>query len=343
MKNLTGVGIGAGYFSKYQYEAWSRMPDVNIAALCNRNVDKAKPLMRDYNIERHYTDYREMLEREKPDFVDIITPPNTHLEMCSFAAERGINILCQKPLAPTMDECREIVSICKNNAVRFMVNENWRWQPWYREIKRLMEADEIGELFSMNFHMRMGDGWGEDAYLNRQPYFREMPRLLIYETGIHFIDTFRFLAGEVESVYSRIRKLNPVIAGEDCAHILFNFKNGAVGIWDANRYNETECPNPRYTFGTFLVEGSKGSIEMDTDANMKIKPLGKPSSYHDYPHENKNFCGDSCYFTQRHFIDCLINGNSFETGGDEYLKSWQVQEACYRSSHLDQLVKVNSD
>jgi len=340
MKRFRGVGIGAGYFSNYQYEAWNRMPDVEIVALCNRKVEKGKALMEEYGIPRHYTDYREMIEREKPDFVDVITPPDTHLEMCAFAAEHGVNVLCQKPLAPTIEECREIVRACKDSGVRFMVNENWRWQPWYREIKRLLDAGELGQLFSMNFTMRMGDGWGEDAYLSRQPYFRKMPRLLIYETGVHFIDTFRFLAGEVESVYARTRKLNPVIAGEDCAHIIFNFKAGAVGIWDANRYNEVECENPRYTFGTLLVECSKGSVEMDTDANMMIKPLGESPRYHKYPHEDRNFCGDSCYFAQRHFIDCLISGQEFETSGDEYLKTWEVQEACYRSAGLNQMVKL---
>lgn len=341
MKRFKGAGIGAGYFSKYQYEAWSRMTDVEIAALCNRQVEKGKALMEQYGIPGHYTDYREMIERENPDFVDIITPPDTHLEMCKFAAEHGVNVLCQKPLAPTIEDCREIVRVCKDSGVRFMVNENFRWQPWYREIKRLLDADEIGQLFSMTFKSRPGDGWGQDAYLNRQPYFRTMPRLLIYETGVHFIDTFRFLAGEVESVYARTRRLNPVIAGEDCGYIIFNFKSGAVGVWDANRYNEMECRNTRYTFGTFLVEGSKGSIEMDTEANMRVKPLGKPSRPHEYPHEDKNFAGDCCYFAQRHFIDCLISGKPFETSGDEYLKTWEVQEACYESAKLNtKLVEI---
>ena len=104
MEYLKGVGIGAGYFSKYQYEAWSRMSDVEIAALCNRKVEKGKALMKEYNIPRHYTDYREMINAEKPDFVDVITPPDTHLEMCRFAAERGVDVLCQKPLAPTIEE-----------------------------------------------------------------------------------------------------------------------------------------------------------------------------------------------------------------------------------------------
>jgi hypothetical protein len=63
--------------------------------------------------------------------------------------------------------------------------------------------------YAQAFRMRMGDGWGEDAYLARQPYFRKMPRMLVYETGVHFIDTFRFLAGEIERVYCALLRPPP--------------------------------------------------------------------------------------------------------------------------------------
>ena len=75
MKILKGVGIGAGYFSRFQYEAWTRIPEVRITAMCNRHPANAADLMKTYGIRNHYTDWREMLEKEQPDFVDIITPP----------------------------------------------------------------------------------------------------------------------------------------------------------------------------------------------------------------------------------------------------------------------------
>jgi predicted dehydrogenase len=87
-----------------------------------------------------------------------------------------------------------------------VVHENFRFQPWHREIKGLLEAGTVGtRLHSLTFRSRPGDGWGPGAYLNRQPYFRTMPRLLLHETGVPFIDTFRYLAGEqaVRRAFSR--------------------------------------------------------------------------------------------------------------------------------------------
>jgi predicted dehydrogenase len=341
MINLKGVGIGAGYFSQFQYEAWNRIPEATITAMCNRNMDRATPILKDFSIPKHYTDWREMLEKEQPDFVDIITPPGTHLEMCKFAADRGIHIICQKPLAPTFQEGQQIVDYVRNKDVRFMVHENWRFQPWYREIRKLIDSNAIGDVHTMNFRNRMGDGWGEDAYLGRQPYFRGYPRLIVYEAGIHFIDTFRYLAGEIQSVYAKLRKMNRVIAGEDWAMIIFEFENDTVGLWDASRYNEPNYPNPRYTFGEFLVEGYGGAIRLYGDGSITIQELGKQEVQHPYHHETVGFAGDCVYETQRHFVDCMKNGDEFETNGPEYLKSLAVQEAVYRSADAGEPVVID--
>jgi D-apiose dehydrogenase len=333
MAQFKGVCVGAGYFSHFQYEAWTRIPEVTITAMCNRDAGRAKAIMDKFGIANHYTDYREMLEKERPDFVDVITPPPTHLEMSRIAADLGVHVICQKPLAPTFEEARQIVEYTSQSGVRFMVHENWRFQPWYREIRRLLDDGAIGDrIHVMSFRSRMGDGWGRDAYLSRQPYFREYPRLLVYENGIHFIDTYRYLAGEVKSVYAVLKKLNPVIAGEDFAAVVFNFASGATGLWDANRYNESNYPKPRYTFGEFLVDGNGGSIRLHNDARLTIQQLGKPEIEHDYPHEDRNFCGDCCYITQRHFIDRLLDGRPFETNGPDYLRSLAVQDAVYESA-----------
>jgi predicted dehydrogenase len=329
---LKGVGIGAGYFAPFQYEAWTRIPEVAITAICDRTEEKARAIMSRYGVPQYYAGWREMIDNERPDFIDIITPPETHEEICHYAASRGVNIICQKPLAPTLDASRGIVQSAEAAGVRFMVHENFRWQPWYRAIREIRDVGTIGNFTHLHFLMRLGDGWGDDAYLARQPFFRDYPRLLLYETGVHFIDTFRFLLGEVESVFANIRRLNPVICGEDCGQLFLQFSSGATAIWDANRYNETETLSPRFTFGSLRIDAANGHLTMDTESNIRIKVLGCPGYDYQYQRERKNFAGDCVYLLQRHFTDCMLSGQEFESNGKDYLKTIQVMEAAYASA-----------
>jgi predicted dehydrogenase len=223
-----------------------------------------------------------------------------------------------------------------------MVHENFRFQPWHREIKRLLSQDAIGDtLFSISARLRMGDGWQADAYLARQPYFRGLRRFLVYETGIHFIDVFRYLGGEVTSVFARLRRLNPDIAGEDAGVMLFELASGAQAMWDANRYNEPPTgEDPRFTFGHFLIEADRGSIRLGADGRLTVQRLGQVEKEHAYPMPSTGFAGDCVLATQRHFVSGLRDGSRFETDGQQYLVNLEVQEAVYQSAREGLPVRV---
>ncbi len=120
MNKLRGICIGAGYFSRYQYEAWKRIPEVEILAVCNRDQNKARDVATAYGIPRAaaWAELPTLFDGLKPDFIDIITPPETHLEIVHLAAERRIHVICQKPLAPTLDESCRIVEIARNAGIR---------------------------------------------------------------------------------------------------------------------------------------------------------------------------------------------------------------------------------
>jgi len=339
---LRGVAVGAGYFSHFQYDAWNRIPEVEIAGAYNRTREKIQEVQETYKVPSIYSDdqLEAMLDELKPDFIDVITPPVTHLDICQLAFDRGIHVICQKPLAPTYEESVKLVENAAHSDSRFMVHENWRWQPWYRKIKDLLSEGQLGELFSIYVNMRMGDGWGNDAYLARQPFFRDYPRLLIFETGVHFLDAFRFLGGEVDSLYARLARRNPIIKGEDAGIVVCNFLNGATATLDANRYNEADTDDARYTFGAMRFDGSKGHLELSLDGTLVFKPLGETPLKIEYTHEHRGFAGDCVFNVQRHFVDCMLSGEPFESTGEDYLKTLKLVEAAYQSNDANQVVRI---
>ncbi len=334
MSKLKGVIIGAGYFSQFHVDAWKRMQNVEITAVCDHHAERANQLAQQFSISRSYTDTDEMLEKERPDFVDIITPPTSRMALLQVVMKYNVHIICQKPLANTIEEVHALKALIDSSKIRFMVHENWRFQPWYRKIKTLINQGIVGDrLFHLSFKMRMGDAWGANAFLDRQPYFRTMPRLLIHETGVHFVDTFRFLAGEIEGVYAQLKTHNPILEGEDAGLVILHFASGATGILDANRYNEPDYNNPRYTFGEMVVEGNAGSLWLKADGSITSKSLGEKFVQHDFNPPTIGFCGDSVLACQQHFINSLMLQLPFETSLDEYMKTLEVVEGIYHS-HL---------
>ena len=342
MRELRGLCIGAGYFSRFHMDGWRRIAGVRIVGVCDRDAAKAAAAAREFGVEQSFTDAAEAMDAVQPDFVDIITPPISHFELVQAALSRSIATICQKPLAPTFAEARALIQMTRGHEARFMVHENFRFQPWHREIHRLLDTGVVGRrLHRLTMRTRMGDGWGAEAYLARQPYFRTMPRMLMHETGVHFADVFTYLGGEIDRVQAVIQRLNQAIAGEDAALVSFGFRSGSIGIWDANRYNEGTAANPRYTFGQMTVETDGGTIHLSEDGRITIHPLGQAPREHPYEHADRGFAGDCVYLTQRHFIDRLRDGMPFETNGESYLQTLAVVEAAYRSAESGCAVSVS--
>jgi len=131
-----------------------------------------------------------------------------------------------------------------------------------------------------------------------------------------------------------------VIQGEDCALVVCEFAGGGTAVLDANRYNESEAENPRYTFGRLRIEGSRGHLEMSDDGAIRIKPLGLPCAEHRYDPPRKGFAGDCVYAVQRHFVDCMRDGTPFESHIADYLKSVRLVEAAYESAKRGQVLPL---
>ena len=337
---LHGVMIGAGQFAAYHIDAWSRLADVRISAICDVEPNNADELAQRFGVTARFTDWREMIDSQQPDFVDIVTPPETHREMCLYAAERGAHVICQKPLASTPTDEADVVRAMSRMPVRFMVHENWRMQPWYRKIHEMLASGAIGDPFSLAFRMRTGEGWGPDAYMDRTASFWTEPRLLLREVGVHFADTFRFLFGDVATVYARIQRQNTALAGEDAAVIVLGFVDGQTATFDASRYGENSAADPRLTYGTMRIDGSGGHLLLDSDGRLTIHPLGGIPELVEYEVPDLGFAGDSVYATQRHFIGALRSSLPFETDGEDYLRSVEIIEAAYTSAETQAVVSL---
>lgn len=325
--------VGCGYFAAFHHEAWARMPGVEVVAVCDRERAKAEAVRTAHHpAAAVFEDASRMLDETGPSLVDIVTPPVTHAPLVALCAARGIDVICQKPLAPDLETARKLVEDAETAGIRLAVHENFRFQPWFLEARRAIDDGRFGRLHSVAFRMRPGDGQGPRAYLDRQPYFQQMPRFLVHETVVHLIDTFRMLMGEVTSLYADLRRINPAIAGEDAGYILLGFESGSTGAVDGNRLNDHVAENTRLTMGEMWLEGEGGVLRLDGFGRLYWKTHGGAEAEHAYAWENRGFGGDCVFATNAHIVEAWRAGQKAQNESRAWLRNMELVDAAYRSS-----------
>ncbi len=336
--------VGTGYFSQFHLEGWREMSPthgVQLVGLCDLDLAKASRLAGQFGVARVFDDIEKMLDASQPDLVDVVVPPAAQAPVLKQVIARGIPVICQKPFGVDYAQALAFTEQAEAAQVPLVVHENFRFMPWFREAKRLIDSGHFGTLHNVNFRLRPGDGQGPTAYLDRQPYFQTMARLLVLETAIHFIDTFRYLVGEVSAVYAKLRRLNPVIAGEDAALITFEFSSGAAGLFDGNRLNDHVAANPRRTLGEMWLEGSAGVLRLDGDARLWWKPHHGDEVPHRYDTGSaQGFGGGACGRLQAHVVHALATDSRIENTARDYLQNLRIQEAVYRSNETGRRIAL---
>lgn len=317
-KRLRAGLIGCGFFGQIQAEAWLRIPEVQLVAACDTDLERARSVC-----QRAYASAASMLAGETLDFVDIATRPESHLELVRLAAQHGVHAICQKPMAPSWQEAVAMLECAKAAGIRLIIHENWRWQPWFRVAREIISRGDIGEPITYLFRLRRNDGRGPEAY-PAQPYFRQMPRLLVFETLVHHLDTARFIFGEIEAVYGQMRRLNPRIAGEDQAIVVVTHEGGLPGLVEGHRFLDLAPDGP--VMGEAVFEGQEGILRVAPTGDLW---LGERCVWQNRVHQG--YRGDSVWAAQRHFARALLEGTPAESEGEEYLKTFAAVEAVYRS------------
>lgn len=329
---LRVAAVGTGYFSQFHYDAWSRCDDVELVGIADLDLAAAQSVTSELGGQA-YADCGQMLDEKKPELVDIITPPTTHLQLIQLAAARGVNTICQKPFCGGLEAAQQAVSVADEADIDITVHENFRFQPWYGAIKEQLDSGRLGRLYRATFRLRPGDGQGPEAYLDRQPYFQQMERFLIHETAIHYVDVFRFLFGEAASVWADLTRLNPTIRGEDSCLVVMDFQNGFRGVLDGNRLSDHVAENRRRTMGDMSIEGEAGELVLSGDGQLTFRAHGSnDGQIVDFDWNDRGFGGDCVYRFTRHVVDHYLTGSALQNSARDYLANLEIEEAIYASA-----------
>ena len=264
MKKLKFAVIGTGFWANYQLSGWFELEHIELVALYNRTRVRADEFARRFNVAHVYDNVDDLFDNHAHElnFVDIITDFDTHAYFTTKAAERKIDVICQKPMGPSFEAARQMVEICQQHGVRLYIHENFRWQTPIRQLKSVLDSGVIGEPFNATVSFCSAF----PVFVN-QPFLAQLEQFILTDIGSHVLDICRFLFGEPASLYCQTMRVNPNIKGEDVANVLMTMRSGLVCNVTMSYASILEYEVFPQTLVT--VEGTAGSVALTRDFEIR--------------------------------------------------------------------------
>jgi D-apiose dehydrogenase len=342
--------FGAGFWSRFQLAAWQELEGAECIAIYNRTRAKAEDLaaraVAGGPAPTVYDDAEALLDNEQLDFIDIITDVDTHSKFVHLAAERGLPVICQKPMGPSLEVAHAMVNICDAADVPFYIHENWRWQLPLREFKAALDARRIGIPFRARIHY-----CSSFPVFKNQPFLAELDQFILTDIGSHILDVARFLFGEASTLYCQTHHVHrdlkhEAVRGEDVATTVMTMGEGITVTCEMSYASRTEIEVFPQTY--VYVEGAEGFLELgpnywirETTADGTRARRVPPPRYawadpeYDLIHASIVPCNAD-------LLQALQGQGQAETTGADNLKTMQLVFSSYESAATGQVLQLTS-
>ncbi len=308
--------IGLGVIGHVHMEVLTQLKK-DVVAICD--IDEAK--FAEFSSCSHYTDYQKMIDEVRPDVVHICTPHHLHAEMVIYALNKGVNVLCEKPLCIHKEEIEKIIQAEKNSTAKLGVVMQNRYNPANAFVK-----DYLGDKKALNGYATVV--WNRDAAYYAQAEWRGTKDMegggVLINQALHTLDLLQWFCGEPQYASATVSNLTlqNEIEVEDTASALYtgnaNFSFFATNGSRANYEPEVTLHTDKQTIRIFpdyvIIDGELRRFERG------IRTYGK------------NCYGSGHEFLFAHFYNCLQTGEPFPINGEEGAKVVKMILAAYASN-----------
>ena len=230
-----------------------------------------------------------------------------------------------KTLGVNYAQAVEIVEMCESAGITLAVNQNMRYDQSIRACRNVIDRGYLGEPVFASIDMRAIPHW--------MPWQERLGWVTLRIMSIHHLDTFRFLFGDPQAVYADLRRVNPVISGEDAGYILFDHPDGVRPMFDGNRSLDHNADNLRRTMGEARIEGTDGVLKLSGSGAVSLRKFGaRDETLILEPDEHDGFGGDCVHHLQSHVVAAMLGDAPLENTAQDYLRVIEIEEAAYASA-----------
>ena len=264
-KRYTVGIVGCGRVAALHAEAYTLVPDTQLAAAADIDPDKLDLFCERWSIPQRYRSYEEMLAQADVDIVSVCTLDNLHGPATIAAAEAGARgILCEKPMAFHLEEADRMIAACDRADAKLVINHSMRFEANYINVQRMIEQGEIGNLRTIRANLLTTDQRDPGSWHSQ--YETAGGGQLMHD-ATHLFDVIRFYAGDPEWVFATVERGNKAVTIEDLAGGLFRMDSGCLFFFESGG---------RRRYGTFeiLLEGDEGRLVIQHGAGNSLERSG---------------------------------------------------------------------
>ena len=265
--------VGCGRISERHFDAISALPELQLVGVCDEVAERARVAGERYSVPA-FTSYAAMLAESEADAAVICTPSGLHPRHGIMAAERGLHVICEKPMATRLEEADALVRACDTAGVYLFVVKQNRLNPAVQLLKSSLDAGRFGRIYLVNTTVR----WNRPQHYYDMAPWRgtwEFDGGAFMNQASHYVDMLQWLAGPVESVCAKTATLARRIETEDTGVAILRFRNGALGTIEV-----TMLTYPRNMEGSVTVIGERGTVKVGGTALNRIDHW-EFAEYHD--------------------------------------------------------------
>jgi predicted dehydrogenase len=206
-----------------------------LSAICGRNRERASEMAAKYDIPQVFTDYQEMIARGGLDALIVSTPDDLHYPVTMAALDKGLHVLCEKPIASSAVEAQEMYEKAIGAGVKNMTYLSWRWFPPFQYLHQLMAEGYLGQCYYAQF--RFVGSYGRDGKYGWK-WDRTRGLGILGDLGVHMIDMAHWLIGDIATVNAHLASFvqrpgldgRPLDQSNDSALMIMKFKEGGQGV-----------------------------------------------------------------------------------------------------------------
>ncbi|MCK5343967.1 MAG: Gfo/Idh/MocA family oxidoreductase [Candidatus Heimdallarchaeota archaeon] len=222
--------IGAGFIAQEAHiPNYLNNPSVELVGVSDLDKGVLREVRSKFGVKNLFTDYNQLLAKDL-DAISICVPTSFHSKLTIDAAEKGISVLCEKPIALNLKEADEMISTCRKNNVKLMIGFNYRFMENHIQTKKYIENGKIGKPFFIHGQFASAGPYGNPDKL-KGSFYTDPQRGggVLYDSGSHIIDLFRWYFGEVDKISATRGSYYQGMEADDVTSVTLTFKNGIVG------------------------------------------------------------------------------------------------------------------